>query len=640
MAHDYTLLGPGPVRRRSTLAGGGAEGAVYSHLGAARPPARYTMERRLLPLDASPSRLLCRPRLQRRYVFAIGLLLLAAAGLVVVQLVYHVSSAHAAPTPVRREPPDPHEPLPSSGSVEHHFGRAAVCSDGAPCSAVGRDILARNGSVVDAAVATLLCNGVVNCQSMGLGGGFLMTLYLHEQRKVITLNARERAPGRAHPEMFNGDRSKAQYAHKRYGVLPWKEVVMPAVEICEEGYNMTKHQSDFLNLYEDKIRKDPTLRSVFEHSSGRMLHMGEVVKHGKLCETLRLISERGGDDLYTGELAKMLVADMQEMGGVFTEDDLKSYSVQWKEPVSVTLKTGETVYSVPPPGSGALLTFMLGVLDGFNFTKSSVSSVNETILAYHRIVESFKFAFAQRTELGDPDFVNTTQLVLQLTSPEYATHIRNLIDDNSTWQDPKKYGAVSLNQDDHGTAHVSIIGPNGDGLAVTSTVNLYFGASIASKQTGIIMNSVMDDFSNKDFKNYFGLPWSPKNSLLPGKRPLSSMSPTIIIGQDGNIRMVVGASGGTKIPTAILYVIVRHLWFQESVKEAVDASRFHHQLYPMHISYEYGVLDPVLRGLEKIGHKVERYRNRGSIICAVAKQNNSVIANADFRKGGEVFGLD
>ncbi|KAK7794832.1 hypothetical protein R5R35_002136 [Gryllus longicercus] len=598
----------------------------------------------------------CGPRLQRRYVFAIGLLLLAAAGLVVVQLVYHVSSAHAAPTPVRREPPDPHEPLPSSGSVEHHFGRAAVCSDGAPCSAVGRDILARNGSVVDAAVATLLCNGVVNCQSMGLGGGFLMTLYLHEQRKVVTLNARERAPGRAHPEMFNGDRSKAQYgplavgvpgelkgyweAHKRYGVLPWKEVVMPAVEICKEGYNMTKHQSDFLNLYEDKIRKDPTLRSVFEHSSGRMLHMGEVVRHGKLCETLRLISERGGDDLYTGELAKMLVADMQEMGGVFTEDDLKSYSVQWKEPVSVTLKTGETVYSVPPPGSGALLTFMLGVLDGFNFTKSSISSVNETILTYHRIVESFKFAFAQRTGLGDPDFVNTTQLVLQLTSPEYATHIRNLIDDNSTWQDPKKYGAVSLNQDDHGTAHVSIIGPNGDGLAVTSTVNLYFGASIASKQTGIIMNSVMDDFSNEDFKNYFGLPWSPKNSLLPGKRPLSSMSPTIIIGQDGNIRMVVGASGGTKIPTAILYVIVRHLWFQESVKEAVDASRFHHQLYPMHISYEYGVLDPVLRGLEKIGHKVERYRNRGSIICAVAKQNNSVIANADFRKGGEVFGLD
>jgi gamma-glutamyltranspeptidase/glutathione hydrolase/leukotriene-C4 hydrolase len=166
-----------------------------------------------------------------------------------------------------------------------------------------------------------------------------------------------------------------------------------------------------------------------------------------------------------------------------------------------------------------------------------------------------------------------------------------------------------------------------------------FGAGLTSKQTGIILNSVMDDFSFPYFRNYFNLPGSPNNALQPGKRPLSSMSPSILVDRDGDAKVVIGASGGTKITTAVALVLMRTIWFGQNIKEAVDAPRIHHQLFPMEIQYEYGTLQQVVDGLKAIGHKTNRYKDAGSIICALLKASDYIYANADHRKGGDVYGI-
>ncbi|XP_049838257.1 scoloptoxin SSD14-like isoform X2 [Schistocerca gregaria] len=612
-----------------------------------RAPSASRKLPKLIPLPE------CRPKLRRQLVVFVGVVVLGALALAIVHVCYQLAARHGGATVVL-VPPNPEVPQAPSPSTLHRFSKAAVCSDAAPCSSIGRDILMKNGSVVDAAIATLFCNGVVNCQSMGLGGGFLMTLYVN--KTAVTLNARETAPSQVREELYD-DESKSQIgalavgvpgelkgyweAYKRYGKLPWSDLVAPAIAVCESGYNMTRHQADSLFFNAAAVKSDPTLREIFiDPATGKFYSEGTLIKHNKLCETLKVISKEGGDALYTGSLAEKLAADIQARGGIITVDDLKNYRAVWESPVTAELHGKHTLYSVPPPGSGILLAFILNILNGYNFTASSVSDLNQTITTYHRTVEAFKYAYARRTELGDPHFLNISQVVNMLQSKEYAETVRRKINDTQTYQDPKHYGAVFYNKDDHGTAHISIIGPNGDAVSVTSTVNIYFGAGVVSKQTGIILNSVMDDFSFSKYKNYFGLPGSPANAVKPWKRPLSSMCPSVIVDENKNVKLVIGASGGTKITTAVATVIMRYLWFGDNIKEAVDASRIHHQLYPMKLSYEYGVLDQVIKGLEKLGHLTDRYKSRGSIICAIAKEAEYIFANADYRKRGDVFGID
>lgn len=561
-------------------------------------------------------------------------------------------------------PPNPEVKQPPSPSVLRVFNRGAVCTDGPPCSQAGRDILKQGGTAVDAAIAALFCNGVINAHSMGIGGGFMMVIYDHKNRKADSLIAREKAPMAADKDMFSHSKlNSADYKHpsitgglavgvpgelrgyweawKKYGRLAWPKIVEPAIQFSCNGYNMSKHQHDMLSFRKSSIKDDPNLSEAFiDPETNSYKHVGSLVRFNKLCSTLRLIASEGGDVLNNGPLTKIFVEDIKEHGGIITERDLNTYRPEWAEPVSVTLHGGETVYSIPPPGSGAILTYILSILDGYNITASKTDSWAKDSLTIHRMVEAFKFAFARRTELADPHFINMTALLKKLTSKKYGEETRRQIRDDQTFQDPNHYGAVYHTTDGHGTAHISVLSPDGDAVSATSTVNLYFGAGMTSARTGIILNSVMDDFSLPGRKNYFSLPPSPNNFIAPGKRPLSSTSPTIVVDPDDSVRIVIGAAGGTKIPTAIAWVIIRHLWFGEDIKEAVDASRIHHQLMPMQISYEYGVLQQIIERLEELGHKTYRYRDRGSIICAVAQDGAKVYANADYRKGGEVYGLD
>ncbi|KAJ0176523.1 hypothetical protein K1T71_007702 [Dendrolimus kikuchii] len=310
------------------------------------------------------------------------------------------------------------------------------------------------------------------------------------------------------------------------------------------------------------------------------------------------------------------------------------------DPIAVPLYDGDTLYTPPPPSSGVVLINILNILTGYRFNSSSINTTEDKILTYHRILEAFKFAYATRTKLGDMDFVNLRELIRNITSLESGERTRLLINDTMTSNNTDTYGIKDYSQPDSGTAHISIIANNGDAVSVTSSINFYYGAGFTTLNTGIVMNDVMDDFSSPGFTNNFGLQPSPANFIVPGKRPFSSMAPSIIVDRNGNAKMVIGASGGTKITTAIALVLMRKLWFGQTIKEAVDEARFHHQIFPMHGEYEFGITEDILQGLRAKGHGMVRYRGRGSIICALFRNKTAIYANADFRKGGDVSGMD
>ncbi|CAH2048696.1 unnamed protein product, partial [Iphiclides podalirius] len=555
------------------------------------------------------------------------------------------------------DPPDPVHALPPSASIMRVFHRAAVCTDAAHCSKVGRQILVQNGSAVDAAIASMFCNGVLNHQSMGLGGGFFMTVYIKEEGRAYSVIAREKAPAAATEDMFHGDITKSSKgplaigvpgelrgmwaAYKRWGKLPWESLIAPTLQLCEDGYVVSKALHDGL-MVASYVRNDPNLRKTYYNPTKQQFHRpGTVVKPSEaFCKTLKRIAAKGGDELYNGSLSVDFLDDLQRVGSIISAEDLRNYEAKVTEPLEVPLSNGDILYTPPPPSSGLILVNILNILSGYNFTSLSINTAEDKILTYHRIIEAFKYAYATRTKLGDADFLHLDGLIKNVTSREYGEQLRMRINDTMTSNDTATYGATEYSKGDSGTAHISIIGTNGDAVSVTSSINYYFGVGFSTLNTGIVMNNVMDDFSSPGIVNYFGVRPSSANFIAPGKRPLSSMNPSIIVDRAGNAKVVIGASGGTKITTAVALVIIRKLWFGQTVKQAVDEPRLYHQLLPMRIDYEYGVTTDVIKGLEAKGHAVQRYRQRGSTVCAVYRNRTAIYANADYRKGGDVDGIN
>ncbi|KAG8223925.1 hypothetical protein J437_LFUL003732 [Ladona fulva] len=501
------------------------------------------------------------------------------------------------------EDEDPSSPLPPSPSPLGRYKKAAVATNGAPCAQIGKDILLKNGSAVDAAIAALFCEGVTCLQSMGLGGGFFMTIYDRKNRKAISLDARETAPAGATEDMYHGNANLSQYgglsvavpgelrgyweAYKRFGRLPWKDLVMPSVELCQKGSPVNAYTARLLRYKEEKIKESPTMSEILINpETGKTWEEGQVIKRLALAETLKVIAEEGGDALYNGSLVKSFVDDIRNLGGIITQEDMANYRVNWDEPIHTDLMNGKlTVYSGPPPGSGVLL-------------------------------------------------------MKNLTSKEYAVGIRKELSDMKTWQEPEHYGAVLSQPEDHGTAHISIVSPDGDAVSVTSTINLLLGAVARSQSTGIILNDEMDDFSAPNITNAFGIPPSPANFIKPGKRPFSSMCPLIFVNNEtGDVRLVIGAAGGSKITTAATLVSIFNLWFNQTIKEAIDSSRIHHQLFPMHLQYEHGFLKQNVEGLRNIGHKMEKLKSAGSTLTAVAYDGKELTANSDYRRLGRIAGF-
>ncbi|KAL3857361.1 hypothetical protein ACJMK2_012037 [Sinanodonta woodiana] len=545
-----------------------------------------------------------------------------------------------------------------SPSIEGHYRFATVAADAAECSTIGTEIMARDGgSAIDAAIAAILCVGIHNAMSCGIGGGHFLTYYQRSTRKVYTILAREMAPQNASENMFVSANVSSQHggmsigvpgeikglyeAWKLGGKLPWYRLFQPAIKLCKEGFKVGRSLASAINSTVKFYSNYTNLRELVTNPVTKTYYKeGDTMTRPKLARTLEIIANEGPDAFYNGSLSENITLDIQDAGGIITMEDLMKYTAIKKEPLNITLYDQSVVFAPPPPSSGAVYLFILNILNGYNFTERSIANDRDAILFWHRVVEGFKHAYSLRTQLADDAVESDSfkqyikELVHNMTSLGYGQLKRSKIDDNFTfgtdYYEPK-FGS----KDDHGTSHLSVLGPNGDAVAVTSTINLFFGSKVVGSRTGIIFNDEMDDFSTPNTTNAFGVPASPSNFIKPGKRPFSSMSPSIIIDSEGEVRLVVGASGGTLITTATALVTMETLWLKWGIKQAIDYPRIHHQLVPARVDIDQGFPQVIIDGLRAKGHNVTMKPSADSRVQGILQRGkDNIYANSDYRKFG------
>ncbi|KAJ6799088.1 gamma-glutamyltranspeptidase 1-like [Iris pallida] len=469
----------------------------------------------------------------------------------------------------------------------------AVATDDGRCSDAGRDVLVDGGNAVDAAVAAALCLGVVSPASSGIGGGAFMVVRMADGT-AQAFDMRETAPLRASKNMYAGNAAaKASgalsvavpgevaglhEAWRRHGRLPWRRLAMPAAKLAGEGFRISPYLYMQMEKTEAGILADRGLRDRFT-SNGTLLQPGDVCRNRRLAKTLKAIARHGPNALYNGSVGVELVRDVQRAGGILTMEDLRRYQVKVKKPLSTDIM-GLNILGMPPPSSGgAGMALVLNILVQYGIP-SGVSGP----LGLHRFIESLKHMFAVRMNLGDPDFVDVSKVLSDMLSPKFAEELKKTIYDNMTF-DPSYYGGKWNVLSDHGTSHLCIVDSSRNAVSMTSTVNSYFGAQILSHSTGILLNNEMDDFSIPGNVSANVPPPAPPNFISPLKRPLSSMTPTIVL-KDGKLKAVVGASGGGFIIAATTQVFLNYFAKNMDPFSSVMSPRSYHQLIPNVVKYE------------------------------------------------------
>ncbi|XP_037514858.1 scoloptoxin SSD14 [Rhipicephalus sanguineus] len=542
----------------------------------------------------------------------------------------------------------------ASRSILGNYSHWAITTDAAQCANVSRSIYAKNGSTVDAAIATLLCMGVVIPHSMGIGGGFIATIYNESSREAQVLIARETAPANASRDMFVNNTALSKWGgmavavpgelrgyaelHRQYGKLNWSELFEDAILLAECGFPVGRHLAMALKAGENfsTALANETRRAFLNKTTGRVLKEGDTLIQEDLAKTLKEVAQYGADYFYNGTLAEDIVKTVKRWGGIMTVDDLKNYSVQWMTPVNTTFQGNYTMFSPPPPGSGPVLSYILNIMDMFRTTEKPCLPDNVTTL--HRFAESCKFGYAKRAQLGDMSFVNCSELVANMTSRDFAAQAKAKINDSCTYNDPKYYGFVNETaQKDTGTAHVTLYGSDGIAISVSSTINYYFG-SLVRTNSGVLLNDEMDDFSTPGKPNLYGLAPSSANFIEPAKRPMSSMAPMVLVDSEGKVQLSLGGTGGPLITSGISLVTVRALWQGYNIKQAIDEARLHHQLIPNILMVEPFFPQDYVEELRKLGHNVTNRTGRFNVILGVQRDGDHILANSDFRKGGTVDG--
>jgi gamma-glutamyltranspeptidase/glutathione hydrolase len=516
----------------------------------------------------------------------------------------------------------------------------------------GIEVLRAGGNAVDGACATAFALAVVYPVAGNLGGGGFL-LYRDPSGEVQSIDFRERAPAGARRDMFldaqgefveeratlghlaagvPGSVAGLHSAHQRCGKLPWKRVLAPAIRLAREGFAVDPLLADDVARHAKKFARFAASRAAFL-PGGEPLRAGQIWTQPDLARTLERIAERGAAGFYRGEVAECIAAEMRRGGGLITTADLAEYRARWREPVSGSYR-GYRIHGMAPPSSGGVLLLqMLGVLEHHDLAALGHGSARYV----HLLAEVMGHAYADRaTHLGDPDHwkVPTRWLHSAGRVSEIAAGI------DLARRNPAA-GCGAPPRESKQTTHLSAVAPDGGAVSLTTTINTGYGCKVVVAGAGFLLNNEMDDFSAKPgTANSYGLIGAEANAIAPGKRMLSSMTPTIVE-RDGELRIVVGTPGGSRIITSVLQVMLNLIDHEMGLAEAVAARRIHHQWRPDRIDYERGALSPDTRALlEAMGYELRRLRGTMCSVQAITRDAKGRLRGfGDLRRGGYARGF-
>uniref|UniRef100_A0A8B9PVB5 Glutathione hydrolase n=1 Tax=Apteryx owenii TaxID=8824 RepID=A0A8B9PVB5_APTOW len=530
---------------------------------------------------------------------------------------------------------------PECGPQQYLHG--AVAADTKICSDIGRDILKSGGTAVDAAIAALICTSVMNPQSSGLGGGVIFTIYNASTGTVEVINARETVPRVFLRDLLTrcadvpigphwiavpGEIRGYEEAHKRYGRLPWKSLFEPTIKLLSEPLVISPVMDKIMshkNFSEPGQSLCPLLCE-----GRRFLNHGETFRWPALQRTLRAVAENGASAFYEGPIGKALVEDLRKAESNISLEDLKAYKAEVSSALNITLNN-YTVFSPGPPMGGAVLLFILKILEGKFIREKGRQEVEN----YHLIAEALKFGNMQKPHMSDPAF-SDAQVSLTLLSDKIAKLVRSQIDDRG--DHPLSHYQLLESTSSHryktkGTTHISVLAADGSAVSATSTINYPFGSFVYSNQTGIILNNELADFciANRSIK--------PEGIMLSasslGEKPPSAMVPSILVTKTGDM-LVIGGAGGSWIISATAMAIINKLWLGYDLEHAIAAPIMHTEgdeiLFETHFSEE------VRSGLLRRGHKEKKVMIAMNVVQGISKEGKCISAYSDIRKLGKSAG--
>jgi gamma-glutamyltranspeptidase/glutathione hydrolase len=539
---------------------------------------------------------------------------------------------------------------------------AMVASTSRLASEIGVDVMKRGGNAVDAAVAVAFALAVVYPEAGNLGGGGFMLIRFRDG-KTIAIDYREVAPLAATRDMYldaqgeliKGEGSSTvgyrassvpgtvaglELALRKYGSgrFNWRQLIEPARRLATQGFKLSYRIAGTLVDNERKLSLYEDSRKIFLNN-GSQYKEGDLLRQPELAATLQRLQQNGAREFYKGLTARLIADDMRRHKGLITLEDLSRYTAKERTPLRSTYR-GYEIISMPPPSSGgAVLMEMLNILEGYDLSAMNPLSSEK----YHLVIEAMRRAYADRAEyMGDPDFASVP--FAQMINKDYATRQRSTIKlDRASTSAEIRGGHPEENQTGQ-TTHFSIVDPQGNVVANTYTINDLYGSGVTAKGTGILLNDEMDDFTARPgTPNLWGVIQSDRNSIVPGKRPLSSMTPTIVLRKDGSVWFAVGARGGARIINAVLQVVLNIIDHGMNIQQAIDAPRIHHQWFPDAVRYEpFGLSADTLRALVTRGHKLEEATTPRNIASAegimIEERTGTRLGASDPRNDGVPIG--
>ncbi|XP_071427959.1 glutathione hydrolase 5 proenzyme [Pithys albifrons albifrons] len=518
--------------------------------------------------------------------------------------------------------------------------RGAVAADTETCSAIGRNILKSGGTAVDAAIAGLICTSVMNPQSSGLGGGVVFTIYNASTGTVEVINARETVPRGFPHDLLSGCGSGFpidsrwigvpgelrgyEEAHRRHGRLPWRALFEPTLQLLSEPLVISPVMD---RVIRNPLFSEPGKRLCPLLCDGqRFLKRGETFRWPALQQTLRAVAEHGAAAFYEGQIGKALVQDARRAGSSLSLEDLRMYKAEVSSALNITLNNDTTVFAPGPPMGGAVLMFILKVLEEYKLHEASLATPAEKVETYHLIAEALKFGDMLRSHMSDPAFSRAQETVGTMLSDTFVELVRHRIDARGDHPLNHYNLLKSVYNDKYksmGTSHISVLAADGSAVSATSTINYPFGSFVYSNQTGIILNNELADFCIAN------------RSINPGEKPPSAMVPSILISRTGGM-LVIGGAGGARIISATTMAIINKLWLGYDLEHAIAAPVMHTE--GDSVLFEENFSEEVRNGLLGRGHREKTDKFALNVVQGISKEGKCISAYSDNRKLGKSAG--